>query len=594
MQRMIRQGLVVCVVLGGGQAAGIPWIAAAEVPPASQRHDNDPSVSNQLQPRLCAGGGKRYAEALQEFQEGSRLSAACDARSVDRFFASALWSWKDLEDGLREQPPRLLRGSLHLYNSAVLSAVIAGHRLGRFDPAVGLKVFVDSQWQVIPVAGVGLFWRLDQIDCFLPAGYSFEDPTFAKTVHLGVGASIVGLHLNRKGQPGEEFYLDRHPLSITAVLQAEHRSGLRLEFHNPISQKSITLAGRELPLSSNIPATIEYAMSQLETQVNPWSAFFDPEIAVNHQGLLLFEPYQPGKIPIVLVHGLLSNPAAWGPMINDLLNTPELMEKYQIWAYLYPTSVPFLETAKELRKDLQTTRAFLDPGGQDPALQNMILIGHSMGGLLSRLQVSWSGNYLWDEFSRVPFGQIRGDAELRRKLAEMYFFGPQPFVKRVVFIAVPQRGSILSSRLIGCVGRLLAGRLRALEAMWIEFRRLNPGAFPLCSRMQLPSSVDQLDPNSPAIQGLAKLPFAPWVHLHSIIGTGGCWPCYPGDGVVSVESARIAGVDSELFVDAKHTEISKNPQAIREVERILWVHWDAYQQQAPERPSLIPPPAPAH
>ena len=352
-----------------------------------------------------------------------------------------------------------------------------------------------------------------------------------------MGASLLGLHINRPNQPGEEYYLDRHPLTITAVLRGEARDGWRLELHSPISHRSLTVAGRELPLSSNIPASIESAVRQLETQVNPWTAFFNPEIAVNHQGLLFFQPYQPQKIPIVLVHGLLSNPAAWGAMINDLLNTPELMEKYQIWAYLYPTSEPFLETASEFRKDLQNTRAYLDPAGQDPALQNMILVGHSMGGLLSRLQVTWSGHFLWNEFSRVPFSQIRGNAELRQKLAEMYFFGPKPFVKRVVFMAVPHRGSILSSRVIGCLGRLLAGRLPALESMWIELRRLNPEVFPLCTPLRLPSSIDQLAPNSPAIRGLAKMPFAPWVHLHSIIGTGGhCRPCFPGDGVVSVQS----------------------------------------------------------
>ena len=593
MQRIVRRWIFVCVVLGGGGPAGIPWSAAAEIPSAPERNLSNPSVRNESAPKPCAGGGKQYAEALAEFQEGSRLYAAGDARSVDRFVTSAFRCWLDLEEGLMEQPPRLLAGSLHLYNSAVLSAVIAGHRLGRLDPVAGLKFFADGGWQVIPVAGQGLYWRLDQIDCFVPAGYCFEDPTFAKTVRVGVGASIMGIHINRPGQPGEEFYLDRHPLSITAVLRRGPRGGLRLELHNPIPKKFITVAGRELWLSRNIPATVQYAMQQLQTQVNPWSAFFDPEIAVNHEGLLFLEPYQPRKIPIVLVHGLLSNPATWGAMINGLLNTPELMEKYQIWAYLYPTSVPFLETGAELRKNLRTTLSFLDPEGQDPALQNMILVGHSMGGLLSQLQVTWSGNCLWDAFAKVPFGQIRGGAALRQKLAEMYFFGPQPFVKRVVFMAVPHQGSILSSRLIGCLGRILAGRLPTLEEMWIEFRSLNPKALPFCSRMQLPSSIDQLDPHSPAIRGLAELPFAPWVHLHSIIGTGGCCgPCFPGDGVVSVQSARIGGVDSELFVDAKHTEVNEDPQAIREVERILWVHWELYQQQNPQAPVLMPPPAP--
>ncbi len=588
MPRTIRYGILMCAVFG---AAGLPRTGGAEIPPAPQPAGENPSVQKEVPLTPCAAGGPRYAEAFREFQAGNRLSAAGDAASVDRFFSAAIQSWKDVEEGLAEQPPRLLLGSLNLYNSAVLSTVIAGHRLGRLDPAAGLKVVIDGRWQIVPVRSVGLPWRLDQIDCFLPPATCYQDPTFACSVRSGVGAAIQGVHINRPNEPGEEYYLDRQPVTITAVLREVPAAGWRLEFHSPISHRSLAVAGRELALSSNIAASVQYAVRQLETQVNPWTAFFDPEVAVNHEGLLFFQPYQPGKIPIVLVHGLLSNPATWGAMINELLNTPELMAKYQIWAYLYPTSVPFLETASELREDLRNTLAFLDLNGEDPALEHMILIGHSMGGLLSRLQVTWSGNFLWDEFSRVPFGQIQGDAATRQKLAEMYFFGPQPFVKRVVFMAVPHRGSILSSRVIGCLGRILAGRLPSLEDMWIELRRLNPEAFPRCWRIGMPNSVDQLAPNSPAIRGLQKLPFAPWVHLHSIIGTGGCCgPCCPGDGVVSVRSARIAGVDSEFFVDAPHAEVNENPQAIREVERILWVHWAAYEQELP--PIDLPSPAP--
>ncbi len=500
---------------------------------------------------------------------------------MDFYFSSARQSWQDLSDGLSLPAPRLYRGTLNLYNAAVFSCVVSGHRLGRLDPEAGLKIWKETGWQTIPVVGVGLKWRLEQIDCFRPAATCFQNPCFASTVTYGVGSALLGIHYRRPNVPGDEHYLQQHPIALTAVLKSDG-GNVRLELHNPIRSHTLQIAGRELWLSRNIAAAIEFLVTELEAEVNPWSAFFNPEIALDYEGTLLLEPYQPGKIPVVLVHGLLSNPATWGTMINDFWNNPALMERFQIWAYLYPTSVPMIETASELRQDLRRTLAFCDPAGQDDALQQMVLVGHSMGGLLSRLQVIWSGNHLWNEFSNIPFNQVRGSQQLRQNLAEVFFFGPQPFVKRVVFIAVPHQGSAFSSRLLGLIGRLLAGRPTTLQTFWTELTRLNPGILRAWFGTGLPSSVDGLAPNSPTIRAISRMPFAPWVRRHSIIGTGVCRPCCPGDGVVSIESARLPGVDSELFVDETHSELNEHPQTIREVERILWLHWSAYEQAQPE------------
>lgn len=546
----------------------------------------------------CAGGGARHAAAWQEYEHAARLAAAGDARSVDWFFSSAQAAWEDLTLGLTQDPPRLWHGTLHLYNSAVMSLVVHGHRFGRLDPSVGLRVADGEGWQTVPIVSVDLHWRLDQIDCLRPALTSFEDPKLAQSVRHGVGAALVGIHRRRPGVPGEDHYLKEHPLPITAVFGVNRLAGgFQLEFHNPVTHQTLNVAGRELRLSNNIAGALEFAMRDLLRDVNPVTAFLNPEIAVNYEGLLLLQPYQPGKIPVVLVHGLLSNVATWGPLINALLNNPALMERFQIWGYLYPTGVTILKTASDLRKELRNTLAFLDPLGQDPALGQMMLIGHSMGGLLSKLQVTWSGNQLWDEFANVPFGQIRGDANTRQTLAEMFFFGPQPFVTRVVFMAVPHQGSEWNTCVLAFLGRCLAGRPPTLVRLWDTLNLLNPGVLRFPFRWGLPSSLDALAASSRILAAMNRLPFSSRVRLHSIIGTGGCEPCCSGDGLVSIESARLLGVESELFVDATHNLVKEHPDSIREVQRILWVHWDAYAAhhtpRAPAPRSPVPVPSPA-
>lgn len=558
------------------------------------RADELPTSSSAAPPQTpvleCQSAGPRYSRACQAFEEGRQWANAGDARCVDRFFQSASLCWQDMTEGLAHASPQLRHRSLQLYNSAVLSGVVAGHRLGRLDPEQGLRVFLDERWQTVPVTGRGIVWRMDQIDCFRPAPTEYKNRNFARTVQYGVGAPLLGIHFRRPDIPGEHRYFEQHPFAITAIFRPTeptmaNTAGAVLELYSPVKHRTVAIHGRELRLSNNIAGAVEFAMDRLRTTVNPLAAFFNPDIAVNHEGVLMLQPYQPNKIPLVLVHGLLANPATWGTIINELLNQPELMERYQIWAYLYPTSVPFLKTAADFRQDLRSTLSFLDPEGKDDALQNMILIGHSMGGLLSRLQVVWSGQILWSEFAKVPFSAIRGSREVKQLLANVFFFEPQPFVKRVVFVAVPHRGSPMSVRLVGCIGRILAGQLPQTSQLWKQLYELNSDAFRVEIASWLPSSVAGLATRSPALRGLAKLPFASGVPLHSIIGTGGCEPCFPGDGVVTVESARLPGVDSEIFVDATHTSIKDHPRTIHEINRILWLHWS---ETAPHGEASVP------
>lgn len=565
-----------------------------------------PAMSTQTPLLNCHGGGPLYAEAATAYQQAQYFAAHADPRCVDHFFACARLTWQDLSVAIASDPPRLLHSDLQLYNSAVSASLVYGHQLGRLDFAQGLSVNVDGQETVVPIVNHGIHWRFDQIDCIRQAHTCFENPALAPTFRHAFGASLIGIHYRRQDTPGEERYLEKHPFAITGLIRpseatTESAVGWTIELNSPVSVLTSIVNGYELNLSRNIAAAVDFAMRELEDTANPMQAFFNPQVAVSHEGMLTLQPYQPGKIPLVLVHGLISNPSTWGTIINDLMNQPELMEKYQIWAYLYPTGIPFLITAGKFREDLRNTLAFLDPYCADPALQNMMLIGHSMGGLLSRLQVVHSGEILWNVFASKPLSAFDADAHIKQELSQAFFFEPQPFVKRVVFIAVPHRGSGLSSRVIGCVGRLLAGQLLETSRSWADMYRKNKEYLRPGVPRRLPSSVAGLSPKSLGIYGLSQLPFAQHVRLHSIIGTKGCSPCFPGDSVVSIQSARLANVESELFVEGTHTSVKEKPETLKEIRRILDLHWaESSLQLTPSlvEPSVMPhplvlPPAPA-
>ena len=162
-------------------------------------------------------------------------------------------------------------------------------------------------------------------------------------------------------------------------------------------------------------------------------------------GLYMLHPYHPNLIPVVFVHGTASSPARWAEMANELLGDRAIASHYQLWFFIYNSGNPIVLSAMRLRESLQDVRKDVDPAGKDPALNQMVVIGHSQGGLLTKMMVVDSGHRFWDNVTSVPFDQAGLDPETRDLASRAMFFKPQPFVARVIFIATPHRGSYMAS-----------------------------------------------------------------------------------------------------------------------------------------------------
>jgi hypothetical protein len=205
-------------------------------------------------------------------------------------------------------------------------------------------------------------------------------------------------------------------------------------------------------------------------------------------------------------------------------------------------------------------------------MDEMVLVGHSLGGLVSKMQVTTSYDLLWREIAYQPFDAVRAPPEVRLKLTRGLFFQPVPMVTRVVYIGTPHRGSGMARRLAGRVGSSLVNFSSEEDAQYRQLNDDNPDLFKPSLKRRRPTTITLLDPDSPFLVGLARKPSNSATRKHSIIGTGGTNPLgEPGDGVVAVSSARHYG-DSELFVPAKHEKLHRHPAAITEVARILRVH----------------------
>jgi pimeloyl-ACP methyl ester carboxylesterase len=286
----------------------------------------------------------------------------------------------------------------------------------------------------------------------------------------------------------------------------------------------------------------------------------------------MFEPYQPGKIPVVMVHGLVSSPLTWTTMFNDLRADPELRKHYQFWFYLYPSGLPYLETAADLRQTLARLRREVDPQGKDPALGQMVFVGHSMGGLVSRLLTEDSGNDFWKLVSTRSFDTVPVKPATRGELQRVFYFDRDPAVRRVVFIGTPHRGSKISPSVLGRVTAQFIRLPKTLLVTAAEVAKADPEGVARFREGKLDNSVDMLAPGSPALELLSSRPKPPGVHYHSIIGEAFGKGTDGSDGVVSYASAHLDNADSELVVPASHLAVHQHPAAVLEVKAVLKEH----------------------
>lgn len=562
----------------------------------SELFQEDPEEAlKRLHASLAKRMGNRRLFALSE------LSFLHGQRTKDRsyFLASAIYAYALLFPEVSVAPlarsdPRL-RLTYDFYNSALSEALAVP---SANEDSEATEVVIEPGKRPLPFGSIDItanpadfYWVGHGLYRFVPAAKLEVRGLRNRYRRPGIGAplaaSLYTYKTSTTSVAGAERIPPRLKVPVTALLRIQRPrasllSGMmqgKLSLYTADAESQVTINDRHEPLEFEGTAALAYTLEGAMVWDFELAGFLSAGLLQEmipkdraQDGLFFMKPFDPNKIPLVLVHGTASSPGTWAEMINELDADPKIRDHYQVWLFIYTTGNPIAYSGARLRTALRNVVKEMDPRGQYPALQRMVVVGHSQGGLLTKLTAIDSGAKFWDGISETPFEELKVDPEAKNLLRDALFYKPLPFVKRVVFISTPQRGSFLATGWVtdiaGYFVKLPGGLLRRSFDALVQ----SPDIKLIQKLNKPPTSVHNMSPHNPFIQKLATIPVSPGIKAHSIIAVQGNGPPEEGsDGVVKYQSAHIDGVESELVVRSGHSS-HRQPASIEEMRRILYEH----------------------
>jgi pimeloyl-ACP methyl ester carboxylesterase len=538
------------------------------------------AIITALRAQAIAGGMNwpdLYALSEMNYYQGRRT------KSKPMLLASALYAYAVLfPAGNAERPspysPQFVHAN-NLYNLA-LTQVLSGAGAGGTATLQSGRYPLPFGWVNLTVDQASLMTDGRQMQSFVPT-MNLTVRGFQNDYRSdGIGAPLAA-GLAPAPQPQTGLILPpnlRIPTSAVLTMTDPRRQltgteiTAQLAVHTIYDASSIRIGNYDVPLEFDQTAV----RALITTEGRGWNTelsgllsnkLSDPS-KTDH--LFALEPHRRGRIPVVLVHGTASSPFRWADMVNDLLEDRQIRDHYEFWFFRYNTGNPIPLSADVLRHSLEQAVQSLGGVQSDPALGRMVVIGHSQGGLLTKMIVIESGTKIWDAISSKPVDELTLKPETKALLKDALFVHPLPFIETVIFIATPHGGSYhATSTIVDLFQKLVTLPANVVAASTDFLVNASNALKGEKGRWQF-SSISGMSPGNPAIGAVRAIPVPPDIHAHSIIPTLQDGPLERrNDGVVEYKSAHVEGVESEIVIEHSSHSTQGNPLTVREVRRIL-------------------------
>lgn len=346
----------------------------------------------------------------------------------------------------------------------------------------------------------------------------------------------------------------------------------QLKLYDPYKNEKVKIAGKDYPLAANFSAPYGLWLAENNLGRSAYLSLIDRDDQVLMPHLYMLEPFNPDKKVIVLVHGLASSPEAWIRLTNDIMGDPILRENFQVWQVFYSTNMPILESRFQIYSIV--TQAFAQVNPNTAAAKDAVLIGHSMGGIISRLLVSNDditnetekliNNRNLDEFKNNPLFKAR----LQVKAI--------PNFDRAIFLASPHRGTDYADRWFTRAARKIIKLPGAFLGAFADTLQGEIGLNDFVKELGhgiIQNGPSDLSKNSKFTQLTKSIMPDEKFKFHSIMGnnTGSEDINLITDGIVAYKSAHLDGAISEKILKGGHS-IQETPEAVLELRRILRLH----------------------
>jgi len=505
-----------------------------------------------------AGGTGALARANAEIVKALQLDRRDPLAALGEYMTAAETASGQLQRNPQDQPAQ------QAYSFAV------GRIIGTIGAA---KLDPWSQPLRVPASGGDfvLTHKPDPRPQWNPALYTFTPAdqfdvrgTYVteRTTREGIGAPIVAVGRELYKDARAEFALPRIYYGVTAIARFDGRR-CELSFEDPLATETIQMNGHIYTLAADFTVPLAVMLASTNPKKYELTRLLNPAKYAETARISRLQPYDPNKTVVLVIHGLMDSPATWTPMLNRLRGEEDIRRNYQFWFYSYPSGYAYPYSASILRHELDAAEK------RFPLRKKMVVIGHSMGGCISRLLITDTGDKLWMKIFNMPPEQVPLSPENKKLFTDALIFRHRPEIGRVIFISAPLRGSDLASNWLGRIGSSLVRAPSTLVSVGNSALRLITFQSGDLRLKRIPNSVDTLAPNNRFVKAINTIPITPGIPYHTIMGDRGRGDApNSSDGVVPYWSSHMDGAKSELIVPSAHPA-HQNPQAIQEVHRIL-------------------------
>ena len=378
----------------------------------------------------------------------------------------------------------------------------------------------------------------------------------------GIGAPVVAVGKGDNKEWRTNYFTKKVYYGVTAVARFQGNRCI-IAFEDPLDHERTPVNGRTMDLAADFTVPLAVMLTSTTHRVPKMERMINPEKWAETAQLSRLEPYNPNKAVVLVIHGLMDSPSTWAPMIINLRSDPEIRKHYQFWFYSYPSGYPYPYTASILRENLNGVEK------RFPLHKPMVVIGHSMGGCISRLLITDTGETLWERlFNHTP-AETRLPASSKKLYTDAMIFKHRAEIGRVIFISSPLKGSEMASLSLGRIGSMLIRTPRKLLLAGNDALKVVTFQSNDLKLKRAPNSIDTLSPKNRFVRMINTIPIVPGVPYHTIIGDRGRGDSpHSSDGVVPYWSSHMDGAQSEYIVPSDHGA-HQNPKAFEEVKRIL-------------------------